>query len=242
MRIFATALVLAALLFPGMGWAAVALVASATAGSSDTNSVTTTAANNTGANFLVCAAAYGTGSTMSMSDSSSNTWSALTLGFSNFSELRLYYVANATVSNSQTYTISGTASYPSLACKSFSGVKTASPFDQQNTNNSATASVATLTTGSITPGFDNELLIAGISFDAGVTSLNIDSSFIGISETPHSAGAHYGVAIAYQIQTTATTRNPAWAWTTNVAVATAIASFQEGAGAAAPTFYGRRVQ
>lgn len=236
-RFIASSLLLAALLVPSQGWAAIALVNSVSAGSAG-GGVTTGSIDNTGANFLACAVGGSAGSSATVSDSSSNTWTPLTRLDISSSSVQLFYVANATVSNAQTFTTTG-LSFDSIICKSFSGVKTASPADQSNSNELGAGDVS-VTTGSVTPTEDNELILTGIGFDSDVANLGINSSFTGVTYVAFVGGQHYPVGMAYKIQTTAGADNPTWSWTNSTFAGAVITTFKAAASAAA-SFFQRRV-
>ena len=207
------------------------------AGSADTNTVTTGTYDTTGATLMVvfvgdwAAATLGT-----VSDSQSNTWTPLTTRESATPRGKLYYVANPSTNASHTVTYTVTAGYPYIGVLAFSGTDTSSPFDQES--GSTTDSGITLQPGSITPAADNYVLVIGILNNASGTDVfSIDSSFTKQLHLDNAPGAHFPGATGYQIQTTATARNPTWDWTAagNTYAATAMASFKVAAGGGAAT-------
>lgn len=197
------------------------LISNTSAGSSNTTDVTTGAIDTTGANILIAVAT----SNSVVTDSKSNTWTKLTVrndtgGHGN--ECAIYYAKNPTVGSGHTFTATG--GFPSIAVASFSGADTTSPFDQENGTGSA-GSVTSIQTGSVTPTQNNELLIAGLTFDVSNTP-SINSSFTITNTTDYSGGNHYGVSMAYKIQTSLSAENPTWSWGAGAFVATAIATFK----------------
>lgn len=194
------------------------------------NGGTTGSIDTTGASFLVLNVAwYDPGTAPTISDSKSNTWSALTKQTSTGSS-RLYYCASPSVGSGHTFSANGTGSYPSIQVLAFSGSH-GTPFDQQN---GAASAGATLATGSITPSEDNELVIAGLVHGDNLGgAVSIDGGFTAYKNA-FSSGNNMGGGIAYLIQTTATAANPSWSVTTSTQLAATIASFK--ASAAAPKY------
>lgn len=203
-----------------------ALVAHASKGAaSPGNSVTTDAIDTTGADLIVInSSVYGV--TGSVSDSKGNTWTACTNYETGTTGVRMWYCRNPTVGSGHTFTVSYTGSYPTASVSAFSG-SAASPLDQQSGSN------AWQYPGSVTPSEDNELLICCISWYPSGT-VSVDSSFAITDQVDYVSGAHMGGAMAYQIQTTATARNPTWSHSVSFSgVATNIATFKAAAAAAA---------
>jgi len=202
---------------------AIAYITGTSAGGT-ASSCTTSGIDTTGANFIVLAIGYQQGSTPSISDNKSNTWNALTISSTAGAQAcRIYYAINPTVGSGHTFSNGGTNNYSTVSVLAFSGVDTSAPFDQQNgaNNNSAT-----IQTGSVTPTQNNEVCIAAVAWNLNRTTEppTINSSFTGVQGTTFSSGNHYGGAIAYLIQTTATATNPTWnftnAWTNSARIAT----------------------
>ncbi len=191
----------------------------------------------TGANLLVASVAFyvpsGTPTASHISDSSGNTWVALTAktAVSSCGEM-LFYAKNAAVGASQTFTISKSGSYSSIVVMGFSGVDTTAPFDVENgTNWSGT----TAQPGSITPSVDNELVISGCGDAAPTTTWTCNGNFSGTeiyyNQVPSTTE---GNALAYEIQTTATARNPTWTLGTSGGGNVVIASFKETVASGQP--------
>ena len=209
---------------------AIALVSNTGKGSTGGGSVTTDAIDTTGATLLVIVLGY-FDSTPTISDSKGNTWTALTNSDGPLSSnCQIFYVANPTVGSGHTFTNGTASSFSSILVSSWSGVATTTPFDQQN-QNTGTA-VTTVTTGSITPGENNELVIAGLCLrDIGVTgdTVTIDGGFTISNQVPGVGSNNLEGAMAYLVQTTAAAANPAWSWTNSDSAAAAIASFKQAA-------------
>jgi len=197
---------------------------------SDITIVTSDAINTSGVDLLVLGAhSYG-GTAPAISDSKSNSWTALTLQQGGVgSRMRIYYTVSPTVGSGHTFTVSGggVAIYPVVTVFGFSGVKLASPFDQENGAGAVT--VSSLATGSVTPSEDNELLVAFASTNVeDVTA--VSASFTLVHHGPNTAPS-VGFGSSYQIQTTATARNPSFTFAaSDGSVAAAVATFKAAAG------------
>ena len=121
---------------------------------------------------------------------------------------------------------------PSLAVKAFSGVQ-ATPFDQEN-GATLTSAGTSHQPGSVTPSEANELVVTGIGFASEATESNvtIDSSFlpgtmvIDVDWSQVTDGDHFGSALAYKIQSSASAENPTWTWTGSNRAVAAIATFK----------------
>lgn len=216
---------------------AITLVVNTAVGSPDGNNVTTSGVDTTGANLLVVvcsdsvfAAARG------ISDSKGNTWNSLTARLGSAIRVRIHYAWNATVGTGHTFSTTGAGlAYPAIAILAFAGVRTAStPFDQENGAAPGTTGTSQQT-GSVTPIENNEVLVAGVSFDPGSTE-TINGGFTISNQVNVVASANEGVGAAYLIQTTLAAANPTWSGS-SVERATAIATFRAAAtgGAVQPS-------
>lgn len=191
------------------------------AGSSDGSTVTTGAIDTTGATFLI-AVVSGFGTAPTLSDSKSNSWTALTeRGLGSAAE-KLFYVVSGTVGSGHTFTANN--NFPSVAVIAFSGSH-ASPFDAET---GAGGSSSTLQPGSITPAEDNELLVTGLSWN-NANAASINGGFSIATQVAIAGGQHLAVAIAYLIQTTAAAANPTWTVTSGNDLATGMAAFKAAA-------------
>ena len=176
------------------------------------NGTTTDDIDTTGATLLVIIGGGTSLATMSASDNKSNVWTELTDHPSGDGDCRLAYVVNPTVGTGHNFSIAS-GSDKVIAVLAFSGVNA---FDQQS------GAINSTTPGSITPAVDNEVLVLG-----GVTNDGefdtVDSGFTLIGEVPFDV--HVGLASCYQIQTTATARNPALTGAATTTKSVAMASF-----------------
>lgn len=208
---------------------AVALVAS-TKKNGTGNSVTSNAIDTTGATLLIVATnSSGSAAIPVISDNKGNTWNTLTT----YSRTVISYAVNPTVGTGHTFTGTRTSSFPSIVVGAFSGAKLSSPFDQQN--GATTASATSLSTGSITPTENDELLVFALGRNASsAVSVNVGSI---LEDQANAPGTAYGIAIGYEIQTTATARNPQFSWSGATGAGAAIASFKAEPGAGGTTFF-----
>jgi hypothetical protein len=170
---------------------------------------TTSAINCSGANFLEAVKvdfnATGAGG---ISDSSMNTWHALTNANDGSSRnAAINYVWNATVSGSQTFTFTGSAPAIFVAC--YSGVQSSSdPFDQESQG----AGLSPKGAGSITTTTNGQLIIAGLcqnNIDSSVT-YTIDGSYTITDQSPLVVGTSAGGAEAYLVQGSLGATDPQW--------------------------------
>lgn len=178
--------------------------------------------NTNGANLIVVSVG-GVGGVLS--DSQSNIWTPLTTHGNN----KLYYCYAPTVDSSHVFRANAASSFSCVAVAAFSGAAS-SPLDQQNGATGLTGTTS-LATGSVTPAEDNELLVMGLGDFApngGSTAITVGTL---LQAANINGGTSYGNAIAYDIQTTATTRNPSWSWATATGGTTAasIATFKAAA-------------
>ena len=148
-RSFALAAALVALLllvpYEARLRAAVALLNQTAQASANTTSVTTTAISTTGATLIVvCLTSYEIQTEPTVSDSQTNTWTALTQSVRTGQfRTKLHYVLNPSTSGSHTFTASsGVATYPVLGVMAFSGTLTSGAFDKEAGGNNAVTSRA----------------------------------------------------------------------------------------------------
>lgn len=214
--------------------ATIAFVAGGCGTSTDSGLTATTASiNMTGATLIVISHTwYNVVGRSPISDSSSNSYTALnnyTAG--SVLSTTLFYVASPTVTSSMTFTAGSVGgNFPVICVAGFSGTAASTPFDVQNGGGSL--GFNPVQPGSITPSVNNELVVSGYGNAASgaPNTMSIDSGFTISSQTAGAAGASWGGAIAYLIQTSASAVNPTWS-TTSVTASSSqanIASFKCG--------------
>lgn len=202
------------------------------------NGVTTGAIDTTGADCIFAAVGYyAGGSGPTMSDSKTNSWSSIRTRVNNNIVNRLYRCLPSSVGTGHTFTFSGTGVYPAISILAFSGVKQTTPDDQFSDAIASSASV--ISTGSITPSEDNEVLIACVGVDHGSTGPipnAIDGGFTLGDCIAISSGACEGVGIGYLIQTSVAAANPQFTISDSSAyLAAIIASIFSAAGGGGPS-------
>jgi len=184
---------------------------------------TTSAINTTGANFIALQI-ISLGTCSSVTDSASNSWSAVTptfsTGVSGASEYIAYKVS-PTTSSSHTFTIS-CSSYSILFVLAFSngpttGYDSTAGYGTVSSNTSAT----TATLSSITPSANHELLITfGVFTGITLASASVNDSFSTVVDlTANSANSWYQ-------QGTAAAIAPAWTWSPSSPYGIYIAAFK----------------
>lgn len=160
---------------------------------------TTTAAGG----LLVAWINYDDAAVAGVTDSAGNSWTPLTEVTANATSWgRLYYVLNPSTSATHSFTgdyVSGTGS-PAIWAAAFAVSGGTPAYNSQESGASGASP------GSITPSVNNCLLVAGCSNSSGAATA-VNSSFT-LSQAKAEAANTWAVAGAYQIQTTATARNP----------------------------------
>lgn len=185
------------------------------------NGATTPAINTTASSGYFVSVVHDKNVAVTVSDSQSLTWHALTVQTSTLHKSRLYW-ATGSGSSAHTFTVSGTASLAAICVQAYRNVA-ASPFDQEN-GGAAVGTVLDYATGSVTPSMNNEVLIACLGFD-NIDTIAVDSSFIITNQVNFSTGVNYGNALAYKIQTTAGAENPDFSWGTPTLASANIATY-----------------
>ncbi len=209
----------------------IALLAHAIAQQSSGSSATTAGINTSGANLIVVAYEWFANNTPTLTDNKSNTWTLLTQSWcgGTCGVLQIAYCSNPTVGSGHTFTITASGDAFAICAAAFSGAKSSAPFDQQN--HAITAGATSLQTGSVTPSEANELVIYGLG-DAFTGTVSVNSGAI-IDQLPLVPSIALALALAYEIQTTATTRNPTWTMA-NTRNQAAIATFKSAPGGGVP--------
>lgn len=200
--------------------------------STTANTFTSTPGQNlTGANFIWVALSEANITTCVVTDSSANSYTPLTIQTANSKSSRVVYAWNAAVSSSQTWTVTCTAGFPAMTIAWFAGVQaTSDPFDVQN--GAANGNTTSLATNSVTPTNNGSLVVTQFQSDAIATPPTITAPFSPILGAITDTGfGHQLSAQAYEIQTTATARNPTWTRSATQTITVNIAVFNAAAGA-----------
>lgn len=187
--------------------------------SGSSSSAATATVNSTGAKLLILDVAYyhpggapdASHITESGGSGSPNTWVALTNRTDSVERaIRRFYCLNPTYTGaSHVIGVSKAGIYPGVSVMAVDADGTVA-HDQENY--AARTSGSDVKGGSITPPQANCLMVTGVGQGTAKT-WSIDSGYTIGSQA--SATARLGSAIAYEIQTTATARNPNWTTSLN---------------------------
>jgi hypothetical protein len=194
--------------------------------------------DTTGADTLFGCVSRLAGDTPTFSDSKSNTWTSIRAqadtGGGGLVATEFYRSGTpATVGTGHTFSLSG-GTFAAVAVTAFAGGATSSIDDQENSTGGG-GGATTISTGSITPGVANTIVISCVVTSDGADPSVINGGFT-IATRIAAGGANFGAGVAYLVQTTATAANPQWTFTSGATYAAAtIASFKpSAAGGAAP--------
>lgn len=167
--------------------------------------VTSSAINTTGATLLVAVASSTANDTETPTDSSGNTWTALTQLTSSSYRIRIYYVCGPTTGATHTFTAHGAGSNPKIQVSAWSGTPTSGCYDSQESgfNNIS----LTIQPGAVTPSATGHLIITGLTVGTGATTATIDSGFT-VMDT--ATGTFPSASHAYKIESTTGAINPTW--------------------------------
>jgi hypothetical protein len=214
-----------------------ALIASTAKGSADGIAVTTDAIDTTGAGFIaICRSNYV--DSLTPTDSNGNTWTGLgAINTLNGGVVEWFYCLAPVVGSGHTFTLTGTPSTrkPTLNVLAFSGTCTV----DSDSGDYVAGGTSVDPSGSITPAQASSLLLSALIFE-NTDTVTVDAAFTKVNQIAYDASFHMGAAVAYEIQTVATNRQPAWSWTTSTHAATHFAVFAY-TPAVAPTITGSAV-
>ena len=169
--------------------------------------------DTTGADLLVVAvSSYTAQAAPTTSDSQTNTWQALTAYDNTASSgiVRVQFFYDATPSTSTSHTFSATHAnnaYPTIAVMAFSNTG-ATPFDTES--GAGNNGPLTIQPGSVTPAAGNSVLLSAISNNGNGGTFSISGGLAELHDLGAVSGQGVALAVAYEIQTTATARNPTW--------------------------------
>lgn len=210
--------------------AAIALLSNTTVGSTGGGNVTTSGIDSTGGSLIVASVCdyFAAAPQATVSDNKTgNVWIATGTYSSINSTARetIYYTTGSTsgYGSGHTFTITcpGSTCYPSVAVAVFSNVVQPLPIDKQT--GTSTTGATSLSPGSVTPTYNNSLVVSGISFDT-LNTMSVSGMTIS-NQTNYLASNHFGCALGYVIQTTPASINPGWSWTLSGAAAANNISF-----------------
>lgn len=188
----------------------------------------TAAIDTTGAGLLIAVTNfYFAASGMTVTDNKSNSWTALTSSVGSASGCNIWYSVPTSVGSGHTASLGGTNVFGACIFAAFSG-GAATPFDQEAQQSGTAPGAGTISTASITPGFNNELVIFGGSAAEDTSSLVTPSGGFTIIDNAEAgvSGVNVSGSAAYLIQTSAAAANPTWTINGNFNWATKLASFK----------------
>jgi hypothetical protein len=192
-----------------------------TSGSATGSSVSTAAANTTGANFFLLPV-----NTFSVAALAANitatgtgcTWSNTTPQSRGGSyDETLFFCDGPTTGSSQAISYSQTSSLPSIGFAAFSGVLAGAPDVQTGGNRFGGTPY---TPGTITPTANGDLCVSLMVSDLSGATATVSGAANGPYQA-YVASKAIQINWAYTIQTTATAFNPSWGWTTGMSQNTA---------------------
>lgn len=127
---------------------------------------------------------------------------------------------------------SGTVYYPSLAVAAWSGTLTypTDPYDTGQVNGASSTGALTLSTGSITPSQDCDLVFSGGGFHG--TGTPSSSPVPTLDSLAFVLGTYLGIGDAYLVQTTKAAVSTTWTQASSSHIAVSIAAFKAAAGCA----------
>lgn len=209
-----------------MAWALVSSTSKAAGADGD---LTTDAITTSTAKLIAVIASWGVAGsgTPTVTDNNGNSWTKKTTRSSTTGSpqsVAIFYAYHPSVGKvGHTFTLAGVVNH-SMAVLAFSGdLPVGDPFDVENGAFSNSANV--LSTGSITPNFGNELIIAAMSGNSSPSSID---NGMTLQESKNVGAYPYGVGAAYKVQTTAAAINPQWTASATANISAAIASFKLG--------------
>jgi hypothetical protein len=194
----------------------------------------TSGIDTTGADIAVVSLSQWYGATAgNMADNKGNTFIPIASQISPEVLIQTWYMRGGSFGPDHTFgPTSGGSIYSVVSVLVFSGSQ-ASPLDTFTTSWDDGGTV--LSTGSIIPAQDNELIVTSLAVGAFESPpIAIDSGYsLPVAGVDYSGGVNEGGAIAYLIQTSLAATNPQWSWgSESNGNATIIASFKTGGAAA----------
>jgi hypothetical protein len=175
-----------------------------------TSGTPSTASDLTGADTIFRTVSYLTGSVPTLTDDQTNTWTLVGTPPSAgglVSNALWRSATPASVSATQTFTVTHGGAFLAQCWVGFPGGATSSIDDQTSSN--ATTGQATIAPGSITPSVPNTIVITSAMSSDGQTLASIDGGFT-IADDVAASGSNFGAALAFLVQTSATAANPTW--------------------------------
>jgi hypothetical protein len=181
--------------------------------------------NSTGANLIVVIASNFAGGTSGVSDNKGNSYSVATSCSANNSPVSIQYSTPSTVGAGHTVTITNGGGFAATGyVRSYSGAATTSVLDQMSCT---CATGTTVSSGSITPTSNGQLVVGGATFNQVYSSGPGGTG--GLVDDGHNNQnllAQIGSAMGDVVQTTAGAANPNWTVSGSVQFCVGVASFK----------------
>lgn len=182
--------------------------------------VTSSAINTSGASLLIITASnyLPTNTTITISDSQSNSWTLVTCGSAAIQSGNVFYVMSPSTSTSHTFSVTSSNNYAGVQISAWSGTAAL-----QSSTQIETYAASTLQPGSITPSTTGCLLLAYNVFAGGASGTvpygTVNDSFTSYNPINSVFGTSVGSFPCYLIDSSSTAINPTF--TENAAFATA---------------------
>ncbi len=191
----------------GGGVTPISPIAHTSVGMTGISGGTSPAVDTTDATFIVIGQSGVNSATFTPTDSKGNTWTPLTEYAGGSLSVQLFYCSNPIVGTGHTFTVvAGTAA--SIAVAAFDQTLNAAGV---SAGGAGSASGTTQQPGLLTPLTDNCLVVTAFEYvSATVPGPATISAGFTILENAGNASTSVPVALAYQVQTTATAVNPTW--------------------------------
>lgn len=196
----------------------------------DGSTATTPGIDTTGATLIVLAICLDAAGTPTVSDSKSNTWTSLTAQSSTGqSQTQILYCNAPTVGSGHTFTLTSTSHHPAIGVLAFTDTASSSPFDVEN--GSSTTGATSLSSGSITPSVDREIIVVacGTASASGNSFISPSNGFTMAVMYNLNNNVNYEFGFGYLVQQTAAPINSTWSIDSSRAMQAVIASFKPGA-------------
>lgn len=186
--------------------------------------------NTVGADTIFCSVGHAAGSTLTISDSNTNSWTLVDTADDGSGHLcDLFLATNAVVSSAHTFTVLDTTGNVGVAIAAFSGGDPTSPTDQFA--HSAANFTSNLSVGPITPSQNDDVLIVAVANVGGGGIVSAISDGFTLAASVAESSTNFGAALAYLVQTTAASSGPTVTTSvSSLSISLVEASFITGSG------------
>ena len=219
-------LLLFILSIPSNSWGAIAKVASVYADSNDT--FTTGSIDTTGATLITAGVGFEL-TIPALTDSKGNTWAEnKSVASGGNANCKMFSSFNPVVGSGHTFTLTGITMLAGIGAIAWSGAG-----DFSDATGASQGFNTTVQPGSLTPSADNMVLVSVSEGNPGGSTsadapFNTNDGVFNKDDFQGTTGAQ-----SFEIQTTATARNPTWTYGSNATLTAILASYSPAAAAAA---------